>query len=355
LDAADCERVALFAATDAGLAGLVLAAAHPERVERLVLLHGYARSLWAPDFPFGLTPEASQTIVETATEPTSSDPDFDLLSILAPSVCDDHQFRDWWDRAGHRGASPAVARGMWHALVETDVRQTLSAIHVPTLVLHRSENAWTKVENSRYLADHIAEARLELLPGADDLWWVGDTEELLCEVEEFLTGRRTTPESNRVLATVLFTDIVASTERAAASGDGRWRNLLVHHNEIVRRQLGRYGGREITTTGDGFLAVFDGPARAIRCACAIQAAVRPLDLELRIGVHTGEVERIGENVGGIAVHIGARVTASAQPGEVLVSGAVPPLVAGSGIEFHDRGDHELKGVPGTWRLFSVPF
>ncbi len=353
LDAAGCEQVALFAATDAGLAALVLAATHPERVERLVLLHGYARTLWAPDFPFGLTPEAWQTIVETATEPTSSDPDFDLLSILAPSACDDRQFRDWWDRAGHRGASPAVARAMWHALVETDVRRTLAAIHVPTLVLHRSEDAWTSVEHSHYLADQIDGARLEVLPGADDLWWVGDTDELLCEVEEFVTGTRRAPGSDRVLATLLFTDIVDSTKRAVASGDRQWRNLLAHHNDIVRRQLRRYGGREVTTTGDGFLVAFDGPARAIRCACAIRGAVRPLDLELRIGLHTGEIELIGDNVGGIAVHIGARVMASARPGEVLVSGAVPPLVAGSGIEFDDRGDHELKGVPGTWHLFSV--
>jgi class 3 adenylate cyclase len=353
LDAAGCERVAVFAATDAGLAGLVLAATHPERVERLVLLHGYARSLWAPDFPFGLTPQAWRTLVDTATEPNATDPGFDILAVLAPSVCDDRRFRDWWDRAGHRGASPAVARAMWHALVETDVRHTLGTIHVPTLVMHRRDNAWTDAEHSRYLADHIEGARLEMLPGGDDLWWVGETDELLCEIEEFLTGRRPAPESNRVLATVLFTDIVASTERAAAFGDRPWRELLDRHNEIVRGQLQRYGGREVTTTGDGFLATFDGPARAIRCACAIREAVGPLGIELRIGVHTGEVEIIGADVGGIAVHIGARVMALARPGEVLVSGSVPPLVAGSGIEFCDRGDHELKGVPGTWRLFSV--
>ena len=242
---------------------------------------------------------------------------------------------------------------MWHALVETDVRHILGAIHVPTLVLHRSDNGWTKAEHSRYLAGHIDGARLEMLRGADDLWWVGETDELLCEIEEFLTGRRPVLESNRVLATVLFTDIVASTERAAASGDRTWLELLDRHNETVRRQLQRYGGREVTTTGDGFLSTFDGPARAIRCACAIREAVRPLGMELRIGVHAGEVEVSGDDVGGIAVHIGARVMALAQPGEVLVSGSVPPLVAGSGIEFTDRGDHELKGVPGTWRVFKV--
>jgi class 3 adenylate cyclase len=353
LDAVGCEKAAVFASTDAGLAGLALAATHPERIERLVLLHGYARTAWAADFPVGAVPEASRTAVDIVTDPTGTNSSFDLLSLLAPSVCEDRQFRGWWDRAGHRGASPAVARAMWRALVETDVRHTLGAIHVPTLVLQRSDNRWTKAEHSHYLASHIEGARLAMLPGADDLWWVGNTDELLCEIEEFLTGRRPALEPNRVLATVVFTDIVASTERAAAAGDRSWRELLVRHNEIVRRQLQRYGGREVTTTGDGFLATFDGPARAINCACAIQAAVRALDIELRIGVHTGEIEIIGDDIGGIAVHIGSRILALAQPGEVLVSGSVPPLVAGSNIEFHDRGDRQLEGVPGTWRLFSV--
>jgi class 3 adenylate cyclase len=353
LDAAGSRTAAVFAATDAGLAALVLAGTHPERVSALVLLHAYARSLWAPDFVFGQRAEAWDSIVDTATDPRPDDASFELLELLAPSACGDPGFRDWWDRAGHRGASPAVARAMWRALVETDVRHTLPAIHVPCLVLHRADNAWTTANHSHYLAERIEGARLVTLPGADDLWWVGDTDALLDEVEEFLTGRRPAPDAHRVLATVMFTDIVSSTERAAVAGDRRWAELLARHNETVRRQFQHWGGREIKTTGDGFLATFDGPARAIRCACDIRDALRFLGIEVRVGLHTGEVEVMGDDVGGIAVHIAARVTDFGHAGDVLVSGAIPPLVAGSGIQFSDRGEHQLKGVPGTWHLFTV--
>lgn len=353
LDAAGSRTAAVFGATDAGLAALVLAATHPERVRALVLLHAYARSLWAPDFVFGRRAEAWDTIADTTTNPSPGDASFDLLALLAPSVCDDLGFRDWWDRAGHRGASPGVARAMWRALVQTDVRRALPAIHVPCLVLHRADNAWTAAEHGRYLAERIEGATLVTLPGADDLWWVGDTDALGCEVEEFLTGRRPAPDPDRVLATVLFTDIVGSTQRAAAAGDRRWRELLSRHNDTVRRQVQRWGGREIKATGDGFLATFDGPARAVHCGCDIRDALRALGIEVRVGLHTGEVEVMGDDVGGIAVHIGARVMGFAQPAEVLVSSGIPPLVAGSGIKFTDRGEHELRGVPGIWRLFAV--
>jgi len=236
---------------------------------------------------------------------------------------------------------------------QIDIRQTLSAIRVPTLVLHRSGDLDTSIEEDRYLAAHIPGARFVDLPGADHLPWVGDQDTLVDEVQEFLTGTRPAAEPDRVLATVVFTDIVASTERAAELGDRRWRDLLFSHHAIVRRELERFRGREVKTVGDGFLATFDGPARAVRCACAIRDGVGELGLSIRAGLHTGECELIGDDVGGIAVHIGARVAATARAGEVLVSSTVKDLVVGSGIQFVDRGSHRLKGVPGSWRLFAV--
>jgi class 3 adenylate cyclase len=245
---------------------------------------------------------------------------------------------------------------------ETDVRDLLPTIRVPTLVLCRSGDQsagpahsryLARLESARYVADHIPGARLAELPGDESLMYLGDTDAVVDEVEEFLTGSRHVPDADRVLATVLFTDIVASTKRAAELGDRRWRDLLDAHDDVVRRQLERFRGREVNTVGDGFVATFDGPGRAILCACAIRDAVRALGLDVRAGLHTGEVELRGDDVAGVAVHIGARVAALAEPGQVLVSGAVPPLVAGSGIEFEDRGEHELKGLAATWRLYAV--
>jgi class 3 adenylate cyclase len=237
--------------------------------------------------------------------------------------------------------------------METDLRHLLPTIRVPTLVVCRSEDEVAGPDHARYLAAHIPGARLAELPGGESLMYLGDTDAVVDEIEEFLTGSRHAPEADRVLATVLFTDIVGSTERAAELGDRRWRDLLDSHDQTVRRQLERFRGHEVNTIGDAFLATFDGPGRAILCACAIRDAVRALGIEVRAGLHTGEIELRGGDVAGVAVHIGARVAAIAGPGEVLVSGAVPPLVAGSGIAFEDRGERELKGVPGTWRLFAV--
>jgi class 3 adenylate cyclase len=237
---------------------------------------------------------------------------------------------------------------------QIDIRSTLSAVRVPTLVLHRTGDLDTSIAEGRYLADHITGARFIGLPGADHLPWAGDQDEILDHVEEFLTGARPATQFDRVLATVLFTDIVGSTKRASELGDRRWRDLLQRHNAAVRHELDRFRGREIKTVGDGFLATFDGPARGIRCACAIRDAVGGLlGLSIRAGLHTGECELIGNDVGGIAVHIGARVAARAHSSEVLVSSTVKDLVAGSGIEFVERGTHRLKGVPGAWRLFTV--
>jgi class 3 adenylate cyclase len=237
--------------------------------------------------------------------------------------------------------------------LETDLRHLLPTIQAPTLVLCRSEDQVAGPDHARYLAAHIARAKLVELPGEDNLMYVGDSDAVVDEVEEFLTGDRHASVSDRVLATVLFTDIVGSTERAAELGDRRWRDLLDSHDRTVRRQLERFRGREVKTAGDEFLVTFDGPGRAIQCACAIRDAVRALGMEIRAGLHTGEIEVRGDDVAGMAVHIGARVAACAGPGEVLVSGAIPPLVAGSGLVFEDRGEHELKGVPGTWRLLAV--
>jgi class 3 adenylate cyclase len=232
-------------------------------------------------------------------------------------------------------------------------RDTLSVIRVPTLVLHRTGDLDTSIDEGRYLAAHIPGARFVELPGADHLPWAGDQDAILEEVEEFLTGVRPVAEPDRVLATVLFTDIVGSTEHAAELGDRRWRDVLVSHHAIVRRELDRFRGREVKTVGDGFLATFDGPARSVRCACGIRDGVRSIGVSIRAGLHTGECEFIGDDVGGIAVHIGARVAAMAQSEEVLVSSTVKDLVVGSGIEFEDRGVHRLRGVPGEWRLYTV--
>jgi class 3 adenylate cyclase len=236
---------------------------------------------------------------------------------------------------------------------EMDVRHVLPAIRVPTLVLHSAGDRTLPVAGSRVLAERIPGARFVELPGIDHVPWGDDADAIVDEIEEFLTGVRHGPEPDRVLATVLFTDIVGSTERAAALGDRRWRDLLEGHHEVVRRELGRFRGREIDTTGDGFLATFDGPARGIRCARSVSEAVRPLGIEVRAGLHTGEIEILGDKVSGLAVHIGARVAAAAGPGEVLVSSTVRDLVAGSGLRFHDRGVQSLKGVPGEWQLFAV--
>jgi len=236
---------------------------------------------------------------------------------------------------------------------QTDVRQILPAIHVPTLLLHRVDDPTEAVEGARYVSGQIAGSKLVELPGADYAPWAGDQEQILDEIEEFLTGMRRGPDPDRVLTTVLFTDIVGSTEKAAELGDRRWRELLASHNELVRTQLSRLRGTLVDIAGDGVMATFDGPARAVLCANTIVASVASLGLELRAGVHTGEVELIGRGIGGIGVHIGARVAALAAPGEVLVSSTVKDLVAGSGLTFEDRGNYQLKGVPGDWRLYAV--
>ena len=354
LDAVGCERAAVIAPLGAAPEGLVLAATHPERVSHLVVVNGTARFAWAPDYPDGLP----QELLEPDRSRLGTDPDavelgVDFLAVTAPSVADDHAFRAWLDRAGNLGATPAMAQALNQVLFATDVRHLLSRVSVPTLVMQRAENPVWGVGHGRYLTEHISGARLVELAGADLLYWVGDTKPMLDEIEEFLTGVRGGSGAERVLATVLFTDIVGSTDRAAQLGDGRWRDLLERHDQTVRIQIERFQGREVKAMGDGFVATFDGPGRAIDCALAIRETLKASDIEVRAGIHTGEIEVRGDDIAGMAVHIGARVASIAEPGEVLVSSTVKDLVVGSGIDFVERGEHELKGVPGSWKLFAV--
>ena len=276
------------------------------------------------------------------------------MHFLAPSLANDPAAQQWQGRFERLGASPAAATALMRMNSQIDISDIVSTIRVPTLVIHRTEDMTINVEGGRYLAKHIPGARYIELSGKDHLPWIGDNaNEIADDIEQFLTGTRAPVAVDRVLATVLFTDIVGSTEKAAALGDRRWRDLLDNHHATIRRNLARFRGREVKTTGDGILATFDGPARGVRCACAIAEEIRPLGLEVRAGLHTGECEMTDDDVGGIAVHIGARVAALAGAGEVLVSGTVKDLVAGSGLRFGDRGSQSLKGVLGEWRIFAV--
>jgi len=350
MDAAGVERAALLSVSEGGPMCILFATTYPQRTDALVMLGGYARRLWAEDYPFGATPEEYDGFLQRIQEGWGGAVG---IEARAPSVLDDERFRTWWATYLRMSASPGAAYALTLMNGGIDVRHALPTIGVPTLIVHRTGDRSLPVEGSRYMAERIRGAKLVEVPGDDHLPWVGDQDEILDEVEEFLTGVRRGPDPDRVLATVLFTDVVRSTERAAELGDKRWRELLASHHVAVRRQLAQWRGTEIDTTGDGFLATFDGPARAIRCACAARDAVRDLGLEIRAGLHTGEFEIFGSTIAGLTVHTGARVAALAGPGEVLVSSTVKDLVAGSGIELDDRGEHELKGVPGTWRIYAV--
>jgi class 3 adenylate cyclase len=356
LDAAGSTEAVVFAPRDSTLQAVMLATSHPERVAKLVIVNGFARTRRATDYPQGVPGPIVDAFVESIIEGVPSSHDGvqrDFLTVGAPSMADDPAFRAWWDRAGRQGASPATAKATLTVGYDADVRPLLPSITVPTLVLHRKDEPLFRIGHGRYLAEHIPGARLVELPGRDSLYWVGDTTQLLDEVEEFVTGSRSARRPDTAIATILVTDIVGSTETMARVGQDRWRDALDRHDAAVRRQLERFGGREVNTTGDGFLATFEGPARAVTCAQAITDAAAQLDLGVRAGIHTGEVELRGADIAGMAVHIAARVAALAGPGEVLVSRTVVDLIMGSGIEFTGRGVHELRGVPGTWQLYGV--
>jgi class 3 adenylate cyclase len=351
LDDVGSERAAIFAINDAAPIAILFAAMHPERVSALVLGDTSARFLVAEDYPIGVSQDVVDALVEMVGTQWGTP---DLVRAVAPSMADDVELVRWFARFVRISNTPRSAAAQYRYIFENvDVRAVLPLVQIPTLVLHHSANPIVPLGQGRYLADHIKDARLVELSGQDSVLSWGDVGDWFGEVAEFLTGERPTGEIERILTTVVFTDIVSSTERAASLGDHRWRSLLDAHDRAVRDQLRRFRGREINTTGDGFVASFDGPARAIRCAQAIIEANRTLGIEQRVGLHTGECEVRGEDLGGLAVHIAARVGALAGPGEIKVSGTVKDLVVGSGIEFSDRGEHELKGVPGTWRLFAV--
>ena len=350
MDAVGSERAALLGYSEGGPMCALFAATYPARTSALIMIGSYGRRTWAPEYPWGPTPEQHQEFFSKCEREWGGPVGLDARG---PSVARDERFRQWWARLLRMGASPGANLALLRMNAEVDVRHVLPAVRVPTLILHSVGDRALDVRASRYMAERIPGAKYVELPGDDHLPWLSDADAILDEVEEFLTGVRHGPEPDRVLATVLFTDIVGATERAVALGDRRWRDLLDSHQALVRRELARFRGHEVDTAGDGFLATFDGPARAIRCACAISDEARQLGLEIRAGLHTGECELIGNKVGGIAVHIGARVAASAAPGEVRVSSTVKDLVAGSGLRFSDRGVHTLKGVPGEWRLFAA--
>ena len=352
LDAVGSERAALCGADEGALVAMLTAAAHPTRTAALILLNAYPRLRRDSDYPHGLPDHLVTRFTQAVLADDGGETSFADIEVFVPSVADDPRFRQWWRRAGNRGASPATARALSQTRFQTDLRPVLPAIQAPTLVVHRKGDRAALVGHGRYLADHIPGARYAELPGDEHLPYVGDSDTIVAEIEEFLTGARGV-DPDRVLATILFCDIVHSTDLVSELGDRRWRDLLDAYYAMIRRQLERFAGREINTTGDGLLATFDGPARAIRGAQAIRDGARQLGIDVRVGLHTGEVETMGDDIGGLAVHLAERVCASADPGEVLASRTVVDLVAGSGITFSDRGEHELKGVPDRWQLYAV--
>jgi class 3 adenylate cyclase len=350
MDAAGSERAAIAGTLEGGPMAALFAATHPDRVSHLVLYATFARVTWAPGYEWTWTAEERQANMDMAVEHWGEG---FVASGVAPTLQVDPDFMEWAGRLERLAASPATIRRIFDLIGEIDVRDILPSIRVPTLVMHRREDSFIDVRHSEYIAGRIPNSNFVMLEGGDNMFSIGDSDALLGEIEEFLTGERHQAEADRMLATVLFTDICGSTERAAAMGDRSWRYMLERHDALFRRALDRHRGREVKRTGDGFLATFDGPARAIRCAADLADQVGSIGIQIRAGLHTGELEVMDGDLGGLAVHIAARVMDQAGPSEVMVSSTVKDLVVGSGIEFEERGAHELRGVPGEWRLFSV--
>jgi class 3 adenylate cyclase len=346
MDAVGSERAAVFGVSEGGNMSILFAATYPHRTIALCTFGCFSKRIWSPDYPWAPTPEQRQLTYQTIERDWSHG-----FKDLAPSL--DPQRLAQHVTYYRRCASPGAALALMKMNTQIDVRDVLPTIRVPTLIMHRKDDLDVRVEEGRYLAEHIPGARFLELPGADHAWWTQDGDAVVDEIEELLTGTKPAPAANRVLATVLFTDIVGSTERAARLGDRAWRDLLDSHHVLVRKELTRFRGHEVKTVGDAFIATFDGPARAMRCACSIRDTVAQLGIEIRAGLHTGEIEVMANDIGGIAVHIAARVIAAAQSGEVLVSSTVKDLSAGSGISFRDCGKQVLKGVPGEWQLFAL--
>jgi class 3 adenylate cyclase len=347
LDLLGTERAVLVASATGVLPSIRLAAERSDRVASLVLMNGYARTIRADDYPIGIPAHVIERYLAEATRPDATA--FDDMAFTAPSLMGDERTRDWWRRSGHRAVGPATAQGMLRTGVTADVRDRLDQITVPTLVIHRRDNRFVRVELGRYLAEHIPGARYVELAGRDHIPWAGDGDAILTEIESFL-GASSGAGLERRVATVLFTDVVGSTELASKLGDRRWRERLDRHDRAVRGEVERHGGRVVKFTGDGVLAEFGSPSQAV---AAGREVVRAVDLEIRVGLHSGEVDVRGGDLGGLAVNLAARVCARAAPGEVLATRTVVDLVAGSALQFTDRGEHDLKGVPGPWRLFAV--
>jgi class 3 adenylate cyclase len=350
MDAVGSDAAALFGTSEGGPMSILFAASFPERVTQLILYGTWARITWAEDYPEGTPRDAVEGWLERTVSGWGGPAG---LGLFAPSAVGDEELAGWWAHLLRSGTSPRAALELVRMYLDIDVRPALPTITAPTLVLARRDDRVAPAALARQLAAMIPTSRYVELDGEDHVLFTGDQDEILDEVEEFVTGTRRERAPERVLATVLFTDIVESTRHAAAAGDRDWRQMLERHDQLVRRELTRFRGREIKHTGDGFLASFDGPARAVQCAAAITGSVRQIGLEVRAGVHTGECELRGDDIAGMAVHIGARVGASAGPGEVLVSSTVRDLVVGSGLSFQDRGATTLRGVPDEWRLYAL--
>jgi pimeloyl-ACP methyl ester carboxylesterase/class 3 adenylate cyclase len=348
MDAVASERATILGSSDGGAMACLFAAAHPDRTAKLILYATQAVSRRS------MTDAEIAAAVERARGEWGSEAQARrYLAVFAPSVADDPEWISWESRVTRSGATPGSYAALLRIGRDLDVRPILPAIHVPTLVLHRLEDRVVDVAEGRLLAAEIPEAQLVELPGVDHYHWIGDQDALIDEIEEFVTGVRDPEERNRVLATIVFTDIVDSTARAIELGDRSWRELLERHHAAIRRELSRFNGRELDTAGDGFLSAFDGPARAVRFARRAQASVGELGIEIRAGIHTGECEVHGDKLAGVAIHVGARIAGLAGPGEVIVSSTVRDLVAGSGLTFEDRGERELRGLPDRWRVFAV--
>jgi class 3 adenylate cyclase len=352
MDAVGCAQASLFGISEGGPMSVLFAATYPERVSALVLYGSIARGASAPDYPWGGDPggEGFRAWLENWRRQWGGPVNVD---VWAPSRAEDRAFREWWAKYLRLSASPSAVIALFRMNSLIDVRDILPTVRVPTLVLHRTGDRAINVARGRHLADNIPGSRFVELVGDDHLWWVGDSAVIVNEIQSFLTGEPTPIEVDRVLATVLFTDIVDSTKRTVQMGDTRWRDVLETHNAVIRKEIERFRGRAIRSTGDGYLAVFDGPGRAIRCACVASRELRKLGIEIRAGVHTGEIDLMGDDVGGITVNIAARVLAEADGNEVWVSRTVKDLVVGTSFEFAERGAASLKGVPGDWDLFSV--
>jgi pimeloyl-ACP methyl ester carboxylesterase/class 3 adenylate cyclase len=351
MDAVGSERAALLGVSEGGYMSVMFAATHPERTAALVLCGCYAKGGYAPDYPWGLTAKQHKEKWVDDLERRWGGP-FDL-EHGAPSVANDEAARSWFGAYLRYSASLSATKALAYQDHAVDVRELLPAVRVPTLVLHRTGDQWVSLAQGRYLAEHIPGAKLVELPGEDHIPWWGDQERLIGEIQAFLTGARAIPPTDRVLLTVLVTDIVGSTEKAAAMGDLKWKGLLQSHDAAVRRELKNFDGQEINTTGDGFILSFTGPSRAIECAQAIRQDLERLGLGMRAGLHTGECERRGSDLSGLAVNLASRICSKASSNSILVSSTVKDLVVGSGISFSHEGMHSLKGIPGEWSLFSV--